>query len=91
MTGAPKIEAMKVISRLEPSRRGVYSGSIGYFGFDGAMDLSIVIRTLLKQGDRVSFHTGGAIVADSIPEEEYQETLDKAHGLVLALEIAHER
>ncbi len=91
MTGAPKIEAMKVISRLEPSRRGVYSGSIGYFGFDGAMDLSIVIRTLLKQGDRVSFHTGGAIVADSVPEEEYQETLDKAHGLVLALEIAHER
>jgi para-aminobenzoate synthetase component 1 len=91
MTGAPKIEAMKVISRLEPSRRGVYSGSIGYFGFDGAMDLSIVIRTLLKQGDRVSFHTGGAVVADSIPEEEYQETLDKAHGLVLALEIAHER
>lgn len=91
MTGAPKIEAMKVISRLEPSRRGVYSGSIGYFGFDGAMDLSIVIRTLLKQGERVSFHTGGAIVADSIPEEEYQETLDKAHGLVLALEIANER
>jgi len=91
MTGAPKIEAMKVISRLEPSRRGVYSGSIGYFDFDGGMDLSIVIRTVLKRGDRVSFHTGGAIVADSIPEEEYQETLDKAHGLVLALELAHER
>jgi para-aminobenzoate synthetase component I len=91
MTGAPKIEAMKIISRLEPSRRGVYSGSIGYFDFDGAMDLSIVIRTVLKQGSRVSFHTGGAIVADSIPEDEYQETLDKAHGLVLALEMAHER
>ncbi|WP_224241148.1 aminodeoxychorismate synthase component I [Hyalangium gracile] len=91
MTGAPKIEAMKLISRLEPSRRGVYSGSIGYFDFDGAMDLSIVIRTVLKQGSRVSFHTGGAIVADSIPEDEYQETLDKAHGLVLALEIADER
>ncbi|HYI00796.1 aminodeoxychorismate synthase component I [Hyalangium sp.] len=91
MTGAPKIEAMKVISRLEPSRRGVYSGSIGYFDFDGGMDLSIVIRTLLKQGDRIRFHTGGAIVTDSIPEEEYQETLDKAHGLVLALELARER
>jgi para-aminobenzoate synthetase component 1 len=90
MTGAPKIEAMKIISRLEPSQRGVYSGSIGYFGFDGAMDLSIVIRTLLKRGNRISFHTGGAIVADSIPEEEYQETLDKAHGLVMALEIARE-
>lgn len=91
MTGAPKIEAMKVISRLEPSRRGVYSGSIGYFDFDGGMDLNIVIRTVVKQGDRVTFHTGGAIVADSVPEEEYQETLDKAHGLVLALELAHER
>jgi para-aminobenzoate synthetase component 1 len=91
MTGAPKIQAMKLISRLEPSRRGVYSGSIGYIDFDGSMDLSIVIRTVLKQGRRISFHTGGAIVADSVPEEEYQETLDKAHGLVLALEIAHER
>jgi para-aminobenzoate synthetase component 1 len=91
MTGAPKIEAMKLLSRLEPSRRGVYSGSIGYFDFDGAMDLSIVIRTVLKQGSRISFHTGGAIVADSVPEDEYQETLDKAHGLVLALEMAHER
>jgi para-aminobenzoate synthetase component I len=90
MTGAPKIEAMKIISRLEPSRRGIYSGSIGYFDFDGPVDLSIVIRTLLKRGDRISFHTGGAIVADSIPEEEYQETLDKAHGLVLALELARE-
>ncbi|MBN1206359.1 MAG: aminodeoxychorismate synthase component I [Myxococcaceae bacterium] len=91
MTGAPKIEAMKIISRLEPCRRGVYSGSIGYFDFDGAMELSIVIRTLLKQGDRIRFHTGGAIVADSLPEEEYQETLDKAHGLVLALEISRTR
>jgi para-aminobenzoate synthetase component 1 len=91
MTGAPKIEAMKTIARLEPCRRGVYSGSIGYFDFDGAMDLSIVIRTLLKQGDRIRFHTGGAIVADSVPEEEYQETLDKAHGLVLALEISRAR
>lgn len=88
MTGAPKIEAMKLISRLEPSRRGVYSGSIGYFDFDGSMDLSIVIRTLLKRGPHIRFHAGGAILADSIPEEEYQETLDKAHGLVLALEIS---
>ena len=90
MTGAPKIQAMKLISQLEPSRRGVYSGSIGYFGFEGTMDWSIVIRTLLKQGPHISFHTGGAIVSDSSPEEEYQETLDKAHGLVLALELARE-
>ncbi len=90
MTGAPKIEAMKIIAQLEPGRRGVFSGSVGYFDFDGAMDLNIVIRTLLKKGQRLSFHVGGAIVADSDPEDEYQETLDKAHGLVLALEIARE-
>ena len=88
MTGAPKIEAMKIIDRLEPTERGVFSGAIGYFDLDGALDLSIVIRTLVKQGERITFHVGGAIVADSDPDEEYQETLDKAHGLVLALEVA---
>jgi para-aminobenzoate synthetase component 1 len=90
MTGAPKVEAMKIIDRLEPVKRGVFSGCIGYFDFDGAMDLNIVIRTLVKRGDRVSFHVGGAIVADSVSEEEYQETLDKAHGMVTALEFARQ-
>jgi para-aminobenzoate synthetase component I len=86
MTGAPKVEAMKIIDRLEPSKRGVFSGAIGYIDYDGAMDWSIVIRTFVKRGDRLSFHVGGAIVADSDPDEEYQETLDKAAGLIAALD-----
>jgi para-aminobenzoate synthetase component 1 len=88
MTGAPKVEALKIIERLEPTARGVFSGAIGMFDFDGALDLSIVIRTLIRAGNHLSFHVGGAIVADSDPADEYQETLDKAHGLVLALELA---
>lgn len=88
MTGAPKVEAMKIIDRLEPVKRGIYSGAIGYFDFDGVFDLSIVIRTLIKKGEQLTFHVGGAVVADSAPEAEYQETLDKAHGMVVALEIA---
>ena len=87
MTGAPKIEAMKIIDRLEPTKRGVFSGAIGYFDFDGSLDLSIVIRTLIKTGELLTFNVGGAIVADSDPDEEYQETLDKAHGLVLAIDL----
>jgi para-aminobenzoate synthetase component 1 len=88
MTGAPKVEAMRQIDALEPARRGGFSGSIGYLDFDGAMDLNIVIRTLVKQGERVSFSVGGAVVADSEPGEEYRETLDKAHALVAAVEAA---
>ncbi len=88
MTGAPKVESMKIIDALEPVKRGIFSGSIGYFDFDGSFDLSIVIRTLIQKGDRITFHVGGAVVADSDPAEEYQETLDKAHGLVLAMELA---
>jgi para-aminobenzoate synthetase component 1 len=91
MTGAPKIEAMKLISRLEPVRRGIYSGSLGYFDFDGSLDLNIVIRTFVKLGDRLHFHVGGAIVADSDADDEYQETLDKAHALVQALRAARTR
>ncbi|KIG14854.1 Para-aminobenzoate synthase, amidotransferase component [Enhygromyxa salina] len=87
MTGAPKIEAMKIIDRLEPTKRGVFSGAIGYFDFDGSLDLSIVIRTLIKTGELLTFNVGGAIVADSDPDEEYQETLDKAHALVLAIDL----
>ena len=87
MTGAPKIEAMKIIAELEPVKRGVFSGAIGYLDFDGAFDLDIVIRTFVKVGPKLTFHVGGAVVADSEPEAEYQETLDKAHGLVTALEL----
>ncbi len=88
VTGAPKHEAMKIIDSLEPVKRGVFSGAIGYFDLDGAFDLNIVIRTFVKRGDDLHFHVGGAVVPDSVPADEYQETLDKAHGLVTALELA---
>ena len=90
MTGAPKVEAMKLIDRLEPTKRGVFSGSIGYIDFDGALDLSIVIRTFVKTGALLTFHVGGAIVADSDAEDEYQETLDKANGLIAAIDLLGE-
>lgn len=90
MTGAPKIQAMRVIDALEPVKRGVFSGAIGYFDHDGAFDLSIVIRTFVKT-NVLSFHVGGAVLADSDPSEEFQETLDKAHGLVTALELARDQ
>ena len=85
ITGAPKVRAMEIIAELEPSRRGIYCGSIGYLGATGAMDTSIVIRTLVAAGGRVTFSAGGGIVADSDPESEYQETLHKARALITAL------
>jgi para-aminobenzoate synthetase component 1 len=85
MTGAPKIEAMKIIDRLEPVKRGIYSGAIGYLDFAGPMDLSIVIRTIVITGGRCYFHVGGGIVADSEPMAEFRETQDKARALIQAL------
>ncbi len=85
ITGAPKVRAMEIIAELEPSRRGVYCGSIGYLSLTGAMDTSIVIRTFVALGGRVYFSVGGGIVADSDPESEYQETLDKARALITTL------
>jgi para-aminobenzoate synthetase component 1 len=76
---------MEIIAELEPSRRGVYCGSVGYLSFTGALDTSIVIRTYLARDGRVYFGAGGGIVADSEPEAEYQETLDKARALIQAL------
>jgi len=78
ITGAPKIRAMEIIEELEPHKRGLYTGSIGYMGFDGAWDLNIVIRTIFLKDGKAYVHVGGGIVADSIPESEYIETLDKA-------------
>ena len=89
MTGAPKVEAMKIISRLEPVSRGVYSGAIGYFDVSGGMDLNIVIRTILMQSDRAYLNVGGAVVADSDPRAEYDETMDKAQALLQALRGEH--
>ncbi len=81
ITGAPKIRAMEIIEELEPTRRTAYCGSIGYIGFDDSMDTNILIRTLVYEGNKVSLQTGGGIVADSNPAEEYQETLDKAYAI----------
>ncbi|MES9962232.1 MAG: aminodeoxychorismate synthase component I [Candidatus Sedimenticola sp. 20ELBAFRAG] len=82
ITGAPKLRAMEIIEELEPSRRGVYCGSIGYIGFDGSMDTNIAIRTLVHQKDQVTYSAGGGIVADSDCEAEYQETFDKARAVL---------
>ncbi len=85
VTGCPKIRAMAIIEELEPVRRGFYCGALGYVGFDGAMDTSIVIRTLALTRDRLSLQVGGAVVADSEPDAEYQETLVKAQAARRAL------
>jgi para-aminobenzoate synthetase component 1 len=85
ITGAPKVRAMQIIAELEPTQRAAYCGSIGYLSLSGALDTSIVIRTCLVLGRDVYFQVGGGIVADSDPEQEYRETLDKAGGLIAAL------
>ncbi|MFO7898886.1 MAG: chorismate-binding protein, partial [Planctomycetota bacterium] len=85
ITGAPKIRAMEIIDELEPTKRSVYTGNIGYFGLDGTTDLNIVIRTMILADGRVYLQVGGGIVADSDPDAEYQETLDKARALFEAL------
>ena len=88
ITGAPKIRAMEIIDELEPTKRSVYTGSIGYLSFDGNLDLNIAIRTFLVKGGKAYFQAGGAVVYDSDPEAEYQETLDKAKALIDALNAA---
>ena len=85
VTGCPKIRAMEIIEELEPARRGVYCGSIGYLSFSGAMGTSIVIRTLVLQRGKVHLQVGGAVVSDSDPEAEYGETLAKSRAAVHAL------
>ena len=86
ITGAPKVRSMEIIEELEPTRRSVYTGSLGYLGFNGDMDLDIVIRTILVKDNRVYFQVGGAITYDSDPESEYIETLDKGKALILSLQ-----
>ena len=85
VTGAPKIRAMEIIEELEPTRRGPYCGSVGYIGFDGNMDTSILIRTYIIKNQILTFQVGGAIVLDSNPLAEYEETLIKAEALKNAL------
>ena len=88
VSGAPKIRAMQIISELEPEKRGLYAGAIGYFSFNGNLDTCIVIRTILMQGKKAFIHAGAGIVADSDPEKEYQETLNKARAMLKAIELA---
>ena len=85
ITGAPKIRAMEIIDELEPTARGVYTGAIGYFGFDGSLDLNIAIRTAVVRDGVAHFQAGGGIVADSVPALEYEETLHKASAIRRAL------
>ncbi len=86
ITGAPKIRAMEVIEEIEPHRRGVYCGAIGYIGFNGNMDTNIAIRTLVHSNNTIRFWAGGGIVNDSVMEEEYQECFDKAAALLTLLQ-----
>ena len=78
LTGAPKVRAMEIIEEMEPERRGIYGGSVGYFDFHGNMDMCIAIRTLIAKGGKLYLQAGGGVVADSDPEREYEETLHKA-------------
>ncbi|MBU0895565.1 MAG: aminodeoxychorismate synthase component I [Candidatus Omnitrophica bacterium] len=87
ITGAPKIRSMEIIDELESVKRSVYTGAIGYIGFDGNMDTSIVIRAFIAKGNDIYFQVGGGIVADSDPEKEYEETIHKAAGAMQALGI----
>jgi anthranilate synthase component I len=88
VSGAPKVRAMEIISELEPTRRGVYSGAVLYLDFSGNLDSCIAIRTFVLQNGKAYFQAGGGVVADSIPSREYLETLNKARALVNALEMA---
>ncbi len=87
ITGAPKIRSMEIIEELEPAKRGIYTGSIGYIDLCGNADLSIVIRTIVIKDKKLYFQVGGGIVADSDPEKEYQETLDKGRALAEAIRL----
>jgi anthranilate synthase component 1 len=86
LSGAPKVRAMEIIDELEKNKRGVYGGAIGYLGFDGNMDTCIAIRLAYKKNDKVFIRSGAGIVADSIPEAEYQECLNKSKAVKIALE-----
>jgi anthranilate synthase component 1 len=90
LSGAPKIRAMEIIEELEPARRGVYGGAVGYLSYNGNMDLAIAIRTLVTAGDTIHVQAGAGIVADSQPEAEYQECVNKARAVVRAVELVRQ-
>ena len=88
VSGAPKVRAMEIIEELEPIRRGPYAGAVGYLSYSGNMDTCITIRTLVLKGNKVYVQTGAGIVADSIPEREFVETINKAMGMMRAVDMA---
>ncbi|MBU0679315.1 MAG: anthranilate synthase component I [Verrucomicrobia bacterium] len=88
VSGAPKIRAMEIISELEKAKRGPYAGAVGYFSFDGNLDSCITIRTVVLDKDKAYVQAGAGIVADSVPENEYEETRNKARGMIKALALA---
>src|SRR5512147_2249521 len=90
VSGAPKIRAMQIIAELEPQKRSLYAGAIGYFGYNGNLDTCIVIRTIVMKGKKVYINAGAGIVADSDPAMEYQETLNKARAMLRAVELAEQ-
>lgn len=90
LSGAPKIRACQLIRELEGNKRGIYGGAVGYMDFTGNMDTCIAIRTAYKKNGRVFVRSGGGIVADSVPEKEYQECINKAKAVVNALKRAEE-
>jgi anthranilate synthase component 1 len=90
VSGAPKVRAMEIIEELEPTRRGPYAGAVGYFSYSGNMDACITIRTLIIQDKTVYVQAGAGIVADSEPEKEYTETVNKAKGMMKAVDMAEE-
>ena len=88
VSGAPKIRAMQIISELEETRRGCYAGAIGYFGFDGNLDSCIALRCAVLKNGKAYFQAGAGIVADSEPEAEYQESINKSRAMAKALSMA---
>lgn len=90
VSGAPKVRALEIISELEPDARGAYAGTVGYFGFDGNMDTCLAIRTMVGRGNTFSVQAGAGIVADSDPNTEFQETVNKASAMLKAIEIAEQ-
>jgi anthranilate synthase component 1 len=88
VSGAPKVRAMQIIDEVEPQRRGPYAGAVGYIDFTGNMDTCIALRTLVIQGRTAYIQAGGGVVYDSVPAAEFDETVNKARGLLKAIEIA---
>jgi anthranilate synthase component 1 len=88
VSGAPKVRAMEIIDELEPSKRGVYAGAVGYLGYNGDMDLAIAIRTAVVKDGVLTVQAGAGIVADSVPESEWIETCNKARAVLRAAELS---